>query len=100
MMLPWPPTWTELTALLMALGGGFGWLERRRGRMSQLEARVKTLEKDLATAMEEAEKTDRSHAEALQAKNAEIAEWRRQVERKDDRITSLEDRLYTGGGRP
>lgn len=99
------PTWEQLTPLLIALGGAFGWWTKRRDRASTLDrenATLKTdiaqLREDLATAMAEAEKTNRSHQDAIAALQAEIAEWRRQVERRDDRITALEDRLYTGGG--
>jgi len=89
------PSWGELTALLIALGGGFGWAADRRTEAKK----VKRLEETIVTMEKEAEKTRRSHEEAISALKAEIAEWRRQVERRDDRITALEDRLYTGGGR-
>lgn len=94
------PSWGEITTFLVAMAGGIGWWDRRRGRVAELEAEVTKLTADLETATTEAAKAQRSHEDALASKNAEIIEWRRQVERRDDRITALEDRLYTGGGRP
>lgn len=101
------PTWEQVTGMLVALSAGLGWVWKRRDRVTQLEADKATLtaakaqlETDLATAIAEADKTSRSHQDALAAKDAEIVEWRRQVERRDDRITVLEDRLYAGEGRP
>lgn len=99
------PSWGELAGILTPIGLGYGWWVRRRDRASTLEAENTTLkaekvelEKALEQATTVAEKTRRTQAQAIHELKQEIAEWRRQVERRDDRIDVLEDRLYTKGG--
>lgn len=88
------PTWPELTALGIAIGGILEWFSRQFG----YRKKAKELQEALDEAIKEAELTSAAHMTALAAKDEEIEEWRRQVERRDDRINVLQDRLYTRGG--
>lgn len=92
------PNWGELAGILTPIGLGFGWWVRRRDRASDLKDENDQLKEDLERVTAEAEKTRRAQAQTIQDLKIEIAEWRRQVERRDDRIDVLEDRLYTKGG--
>ena len=92
------PSWGELTAMVVPVAGGFGWWVKRRDRVSTLEAEVKELKSDITRITTQADKARRTQEETIADLKLEIAEWRRQVERREDRIEALEDRLYTKGG--
>lgn len=99
------PSWTELVGIVTPIGLGYGWWVRRRDRSSKLvtdnitlKAENDQLKIEINTITIEAEKTRRTQSDTIDDLKSEIAEWRRQVERREDRIESLEDRLYTRGG--
>ena len=79
-----PPNWDHIVAIIVASGGGIGWLTKRRDTIGKLRADIETLTTASSAANE-------AYEAALAAKDAEIGDWRAKVERLETRITQLED---------